>query len=610
MRRAIMINLCFLSFTIYVEAEQNSSRIVHFPKDRAVGRLMIREIDPNQRSRFMSGWELLDQAQGDVTIPAGKQLRLEVFRDETDISFISELQPNDLESLSLSRTNIVDEDFVHLKGLTGLLDLNLSSMKQIDGSGLAHLTHFKALKELTCFNANIADSALEHISTIASLEDLNLYMTQIDGSGLIHIKNLTSLKNLSLSKTSITDVSLAHLKDMTWLKELELYDTQIGDEGLANLKGLTSLERLILGNIEKDPGESPITDAGLAHLSGLTKLKSLDLYQTSITDVGLKHLSILANLESLSLNNTQITGEGLQFLNKNMPLRSLGLGETPLTGAGLANLKPWSNTLENLVLNGIKLNDADLAHLTDFKALKYINLRNTPITDAGLVHIEDIMSLETLYFNGTKITDDGLMALKDIPNLKRINVTGSLVTNTGLEGFKQASASKSLEANVSRIMRMSKQKGLESQKIVSEQPEPQPLPLVGKRIPDLDKLNIDINQEQASGRMMLFCFFDMEQRPSRNCVLQLSKKSNDLQAKDIVIIAIQASKIEQEALNQWIKKYNIPFSVGMVQGDEKKFSLAWSVKSLPWLILTDSMHIVKAEGFSLIELDSKIETMN
>ncbi|MFH1235642.1 MAG: hypothetical protein V1685_01745 [Parcubacteria group bacterium] len=33
----------------------------------------------------------------------------------------------------------------------------------------------------------------------------------------------------------------------------------------------------------------------------------------------------------------------------------------------------------------------------------------------------------------------------------------------------------------------------------------------------------------------------------------------------------------------------------------------WGVKSLPWLILTDTRHIVSSEGFGSGELDMKIK---
>jgi len=609
MKRELIIAFCSFCLTICVQAEQIGSRIVHFPKDRAFGRLMIRDIDPGKRSKFHYGWELLGQAQGDVIIPAGKQLRLEVYREETDISFISELQPDYFESLSLSGTNIADEDFVHLKGLSGLLALDLSSMKQIDGSGLVHLANFKSLKELTCFNANITDPALKHISNLQSLEQLRLYLTQVDGSGLIHLKNLISLKNLSLSNTLITDASLVHLKDMTWLKELELYDTEIGDDGLAYLKGLTSLERLILGNIRRESGISPITDAGLVHLSTLTELKQLGLYRTCITDDGLKHLSGLTNIEGLSLNGTKITGEGFAYLNKLTPLRALELSDVALTGAGLANLKPWLETFENLIIDGTKISDADLIHLADLKAIKYINLGNTSITDAGLVHIAKLQSLEYVYLNNAKITDEGLMFLKDLPNLKRINVTGTLVTSVGLETFKQLSTSKSIEANIRLRAISSKEKGLQLVKTESPQPEPQPLPLIGKPIPNLDKTRIDIDLEQAKNKMILVCFWDMEQRPSRNCLMQLANQAGQLKEKGIIAVIIHATKVEQMKLNEWIMENRISFPVGIIADQEEQIRFNWGVKSLPWLILTNKEHIVQAEGFGINQLDEKITTL-
>ena len=113
----------------------------------------------------------------------------------------------------------------------------------------------------------------------------------------------------------------------------------------------------------------------------------------------------------------------------------------------------------------------------------------------------------------------------------------------------------------------------------------------------------------------MICFFDMQQRPSRNCLMQLSKRANDLKEKGVVSIAIQTSKVEQEKLGEWIKENDIAFPVGMIQADpstelgtgEEQTRFTWGVKSLPWLILTDTEHIVTAEGFALSELDEKIK---
>ena len=130
--------------------------------------------------------------------------------------------------------------------------------------------------------------------------------------------------------------------------------------------------------------------------------------------------------------------------------------------------------------------------------------------------------------------------------------------------------------------------------------------LTGKPLPDFNMIKTDFDLEQAAGKRILVCFWDMNQRPSRHCINQLVKQTEQLKNKGVITIAVQASKMDQEVLNQWIKKYNIPFPTGMVEGDAEKTRFAWGVKSLPWLILTDQKHIVKANGFSLAELDERI----
>jgi hypothetical protein len=113
-----------------------------------------------------------------------------------------------------------------------------------------------------------------------------------------------------------------------------------------------------------------------------------------------------------------------------------------------------------------------------------------------------------------------------------------------------------------------------------------PSSLVDKALPDLKLLGINRLSADFTGKRIIVCFWDMQQRPSRRCITQLAKQSGQLKNQGIIIIAVQASKIDQEALNQWVKKYNIPFQVGMIKSDVDKTRSSWGVKSLPWLILT------------------------
>jgi len=135
----------------------------------------------------------------------------------------------------------------------------------------------------------------------------------------------------------------------------------------------------------------------------------------------------------------------------------------------------------------------------------------------------------------------------------------------------------------------------------------EPAPMLAKSLPDLKQLGIDSEAIKAKGGQLLICFFDMNQRPSRNCITQLAKQAEQLKQKGITIVAVQASKVDENALNEWVKENSVAFPVGMIQGDEQQTRSTWGVKSLPWLILTDREHIVRAEGFSLQRIEEKLE---
>lgn len=91
---------------------------------------------------------------------------------------------------------------------------------------------------------------------------------------------------------------------------------------------------------------------------------------------------------------------------------------------------------------------------------------------------------------------------------------------------------------------------------------------------------------------------------------ELAKRGEALKEEDVIVVAVQALKIDDNKLKEWIKKYNIPFTIGMIQGDVEKTKFVWGVGSLPWLILTDDKRVVRAEGFGLNELNEKIKEVS
>jgi len=133
---------------------------------------------------------------------------------------------------------------------------------------------------------------------------------------------------------------------------------------------------------------------------------------------------------------------------------------------------------------------------------------------------------------------------------------------------------------------------------------------IGRELPAFEGIDLDITAEDIRDKAILLCFFNMNQRPSRNCLLQLRTRAKELMAKDVVVVAVQASKIDDSVLNEWVEKNNISFPVGMIQSDEEKTRFTWGVRSQPWLILTDKGNIVRAEGFGIDTLEEKIKEIS
>jgi hypothetical protein len=131
--------------------------------------------------------------------------------------------------------------------------------------------------------------------------------------------------------------------------------------------------------------------------------------------------------------------------------------------------------------------------------------------------------------------------------------------------------------------------------------------LIGKPLPGLDGITVELLPTQARGKKMLVCFWDMSQRPSRRCVSRLTEQSDRLKQDGVIVVAVHAVEIDKGTLRAWVKENDLASPVGMLQGDTETIQFNWGVKALPWLILTDEKHLVTAEGFGMDELAELIE---
>lgn len=130
--------------------------------------------------------------------------------------------------------------------------------------------------------------------------------------------------------------------------------------------------------------------------------------------------------------------------------------------------------------------------------------------------------------------------------------------------------------------------------------------LTGQRLDQVERL-ASLVPEDATGKPLLVLFMNQQQRPSRRMVLELVKRMDLLGENGVEIVTVAVAMMDRANLDQWLAEHRVPFKVQILEGDFDEQRYAWGVKSLPWLILTDREHIVRAEGFGLNELDEKIE---
>ncbi len=236
-------------------------RIIHFPPDRSLGWLEVRD----QSSFSEYDWEDFGEAQGEIRVPEGKQLSLR-FMDEllTDPSPLAVFRPDDLWELWLTHREIRDTDLASIRKLTGLRSLDLTDTDVSDAS-LMHLQELTALQWLRLWYTQISDAGLAHLRTLRRLQVLLIGSTEIGDTGLEHLSEMTTLQVLDLSNTQISDTGLTHIKKLARLSKLFLYGTKISDVGLLHLQELRGLQELALSDIY-GLSKTQITEAGVANL--------------------------------------------------------------------------------------------------------------------------------------------------------------------------------------------------------------------------------------------------------------------------------------------------------------------------------------------------------
>ncbi len=126
---------------------------------------------------------------------------------------------------------------------------------------------------------------------------------------------------------------------------------------------------------------------------------------------------------------------------------------------------------------------------------------------------------------------------------------------------------------------------------------------VGKPIPGFDGVRFETSQkDKIKGRPLLVCFWDMDQRPSRQCMRVLEKQMQIWRDKNVAVLAVHTGAKRGRQVTEWLKKYGPSLTAGTIQGDPYDTLLAWGARGFPWLVLTDEKHVITKAGFNLSDM--------
>jgi Leucine-rich repeat (LRR) protein len=393
---------------------QVKERIVRFSKEKSLGRLKIQDTNAvrNIQTFFYwteagdSEWEYLAEAGGDVIVPVGKRLALEVNEyGWRNLSGLSSLKPDDLYKLDVPGP--------------------YPDGPRPDDRIMPYIARLTGLKSLGFGNTNISAKGLKYLNSLTSLE--RLHIKGLANDGLAEIAQLSSLKGLYLNEHRLTDKGMVYLEQMKSLEELDISGGHLGNPSLAYVAKLTSLRYLLLN------GEG-FTDAGMAYIKNSPSLRILHFgYLKSLTDAALVHLSQMPRLERLALHwNENITDAGITHLTQLKSLTMLDIKHARITDEGLANLAKIQ-TLENLTLPDAGITDAGIEHIAQLHNLRYLWSSSSPLTNKSLHYISALENLEELNIGGKSFSDDGMKDIAKLKKLRQLTIfTADQLTNDGL----------------------------------------------------------------------------------------------------------------------------------------------------------------------------------
>jgi Leucine-rich repeat (LRR) protein len=232
---------------------------------------------------------------------------------------------SNLEALVLNHTKVSSIGVQSLVGLPKLTSLGLNGVP-LDDADLASISQLTQLRRLSVgrYDASLTDAGMAHLRKLTNLEFLFVSSGRATDASLANLAACTQLRHLELYLTRLTDAGLAHLERLQNLEKLVLRYANITDAGFKHFRDMGKLQELAFVNCKS------ITGSGMAELGELPKLVSLNFIATSVDDTGLEQFGRFPHVAAVILVRTKVTDTGLLRLCKRLHrISTLNLMENP-----------------------------------------------------------------------------------------------------------------------------------------------------------------------------------------------------------------------------------------------------------------------------------------
>lgn len=219
---------------MFKEADEIFGHVLQFPADRVVGTWGLRDTG----TPGVGGWENRGELMGPVFVPRGKEFGITVRpQDGTDLSYLANLGPNDVQGLNFTGVPIADEDLRHIAHLTGLRGLGLGGSR-VAGEGMIHLARLTNLEVLDLSGTRVSNESFRHLRDLKEIFFFLINGTNIGDEGLRNLGELPALNNIRIADSRVTPAGIQRYPSLVhvWLNHDQLTDPMI--EALGKLPAL------------------------------------------------------------------------------------------------------------------------------------------------------------------------------------------------------------------------------------------------------------------------------------------------------------------------------------------------------------------------------------